>query len=298
MSELGVMRPGHVCLRVTDMAAAVRHYTEFVGLIEVARDAGGRVYLKAWDEFDHHSVILREADAPGMDFLGFKVDGPERLERLADGLRRAGCTLEVIPADDLQGCGQRVRFRIPGGHAVELYSEKRAIGNGVAEINPAPWPASLKGLKPSRFDHSVLRGPNVDDSRRLFENVLGFRLTERVIDGERLVGAYLSCGNKPCDVAFVEGPEPGILENIAFGVDAGETLAQSLADAHLPGTTPGTEAPPLAFARGTSAFFADPSGNRNHVFSGGYLSYPDKPVLTWTIDRVGRAAAEFLQIDL
>lgn len=298
MSEMGVMRPGHVCLRVTDMAEAVRHYTDVVGLVEVARDHGGRVYLKAWDEFDHHSVILREAETPGMDFLGFKVDGAERLVRLADGLRRSGCVLETIPSDELQGCGERVRFRIPGGHSVELYSEKRAIGNSLSEINPDPWPASRKGLMPCRLDHCVLRGPNVGDSRRLFENVLGFRLTERVIDGERLVGAYLSCGNKACDLAFVEGPESGVLESIAFGVDAGESLEQSLAEAQLPGAAPGRGGPPLAFGRGTSAFFADPSGNRNHVFSGGYLSYPDKPVLTWTADQVGRAEAEFLQIDL
>jgi hypothetical protein len=35
----------------------------------------GRVYLRAWDEFDRHSVVLRQADMPGMDYAGFKAIG-------------------------------------------------------------------------------------------------------------------------------------------------------------------------------------------------------------------------------
>ena len=41
--------------------------------------------------------------------------------------------------------------------------------------------------------------------------------------------------------------------------------------------------------RGETIYFFDPSGNRNEVFSGGYIYYPDKPVLTWTDDELGKA---------
>ena len=41
--------------------------------------------------------------------------------------------------------------------------------------------------------------------------------------------------------------------------------------------------------RGETVYFFDPSGNRNEVFSGGYIYYPDKPVLTWTDDELGKA---------
>ncbi len=43
----GVMRPGHVQIRVLDMDEAVKHYTDLMGLIETDRDDQGRVYLKA-----------------------------------------------------------------------------------------------------------------------------------------------------------------------------------------------------------------------------------------------------------
>ena len=41
--------------------------------------------------------------------------------------------------------------------------------------------------------------------------------------------------------------------------------------------------------RGQTIYFFDPSGNRNEVFSGGYIYYPDSPTLTWTMDELGRA---------
>ena len=49
-------------LRVLDLEAAVKHYTQVLGLWETARDKQGRVFLKAWDEHDHHSDDEQEMD--------------------------------------------------------------------------------------------------------------------------------------------------------------------------------------------------------------------------------------------
>ena len=38
------------------------------------------MYLKAWDEHDHHSVILEKADSAGLDHLAFKVRNEEDLD--------------------------------------------------------------------------------------------------------------------------------------------------------------------------------------------------------------------------
>ena len=78
----GVMRPGHVQIRVLDMNEAVKHYKDLLGLIEMDRDDQGRVYLKGWTEVDKFSVVLREADEPGMDFMGFKCLDEDVLLRL------------------------------------------------------------------------------------------------------------------------------------------------------------------------------------------------------------------------
>ncbi|MGB1541858.1 MAG: catechol 2,3-dioxygenase, partial [Cycloclasticus sp.] len=57
MAMTGILRPGHVQLRVLDMEEALNHYCENMGLIETDRDDQGRVYLKCWDEHDKFSVV-------------------------------------------------------------------------------------------------------------------------------------------------------------------------------------------------------------------------------------------------
>jgi len=135
MSFTGVLRPGHIQIRVTNLAGAVRHYTEVIGLDEVMRGADGRVYLKAWDEFDHHSVILREAATPGMDFVGFKVANDAALTDLGERVRRFGLAVEEIPAGEMPATGRRLRFTCPTGHTLEFFADKQQIGNGLGTVN-------------------------------------------------------------------------------------------------------------------------------------------------------------------
>ena len=52
---------------------ALKHYIDVLGLDRDWRaTTKGRVFLKAWDEHDHHSVVLREADEAGMDYMGWR----------------------------------------------------------------------------------------------------------------------------------------------------------------------------------------------------------------------------------
>ena len=49
MATTGVMRPGHIQLRVLDLDESVEFYKNVLGLVETGRDRQGRVYFKAWD---------------------------------------------------------------------------------------------------------------------------------------------------------------------------------------------------------------------------------------------------------
>ena len=59
-----VLRLGRVELRVLDLEKSVDYYTNIIGLEETGR-IGNSVYLKAWDEWDHHSVILTKSNTAG-----------------------------------------------------------------------------------------------------------------------------------------------------------------------------------------------------------------------------------------
>ena len=66
---MGVMRIGHVSLRVMDMAAALKHYENVLGMKKVMEDKHGNTYLKCWDEWDKFSVVLVPSDQAGMDHV-------------------------------------------------------------------------------------------------------------------------------------------------------------------------------------------------------------------------------------
>ena len=92
MALTGVLRPGYVQLRVLDLDEAIRHYRDRVGLNLVSVE-GGRAFFQAFDEFDRHSVILREADSAGLDRIGFKVARDVDLDHFAGRLRELGVLL-------------------------------------------------------------------------------------------------------------------------------------------------------------------------------------------------------------
>ena len=112
----GVMRPGHVQIRVLDMKEALKHYVDLLGLIETDRDESGRVYLKAWSEVDKFSVVLREADEPGCDFMAFKVVDEDALNQLEKDLIAFGLMVTHLEAGDLKDCGRRIQFTSASGH--------------------------------------------------------------------------------------------------------------------------------------------------------------------------------------
>ena len=236
------------------------------------------------------SVVLREADAPGMDYMGFKVHSTADLDRFEADLRAYGTAVERIPAGELEGCGHRIRFVIPSGHNIELYAEKDYVGNLVGNKNPEAWPEGLKGMQVNRFDHCLLYGPNLADVADLFINVLGFSLTERVVtpDGKMNV-AFFSCSNKAHDIAFVEYPEPNKFHHASFLLNSWEEVlrAADLMGMHNISIDIGPTR--HGITRGRTIYFFDPSGNRNEVFCGDYTWYPDREPITWDAEEIGKA---------
>jgi catechol 2,3-dioxygenase len=298
MALTGVLRPGHVSLRVLELEPALKHYKDVMGLIETDRDAQGRVFLKAWDEHDHHSIVLREADSAGLDYMAWKVDSDATLRRLAADLEACGLCADLawIPAGEHPGTGERFRFTVPTGHVMELYADKARLGNNCGtdgpDINPNPWPDGLVGISPSRFDHCLLYGDDLDGTVKVFTEVLGFYITEKVVlkdKPEFMIGTFLTCSNKAHDVAFIRQPVKGKLHHVSFELGswekvlhAGDVLSRNRTSIDLGPTRHG-------ITRGETIYFFDPSGNRNEVFSGGYIAYPDKPVITWYDETLGPA---------
>ena len=291
MAMTGVLRPGHAQVRVLDLNEAVRFYRDVLGLVETGRDAQGRVYFKCWDERDHNSYVIRESDRAGLDFFGFRVLDKATLDKFETDLQAYGLATERIPAGEMLATGERVRFTLPSGHVMELYAEKDKVGNGIPLINPAPWSKARDHvIAPIRLDHALLYGPRVAEVQKIFTEVLGFYLVERVLtpDGQGNAAIWLSCGQKVHDIAFAEYPEPGKLHHCSFVMEswdqvlrAGDIMSMNAVPVDIGPTRHGV-------TRGCTIYAWDPSGNRFETFFGGHLPYPDYETMTWTFDNFGQ----------
>ena len=289
MAINGVLRPGMVQIRVLDMGEALTHYRDRVGLDEVGSDDSGRVYLKAYDEFDRHSIVLREADTAGMDFMGFKVASDEDLSGFERALEDHGVAVMPVAAGEQTGVGRRVAFVAPSGHRFDLYAEIELSDQGPMVENPDVWRNDPRGMRPIRFDHCLLYGDEIEATKRIFIDVLGFSLSEigSAPDGQAIIN-FLTCSNKPHDVAFVPHPEKGKFHHCAFLVEDWKDIGHA-ADLMARYDVPVDIGPTRHGAtRGHTIYFFDPSGNRNEVFAGGYTYYPDNPTRSWTGDELGK----------
>lgn len=291
MAVTGVLRPGFVQVRVLDLDEAITYYRDRIGLDQVGEVVDGKVYFRAFDEFDRHSVILRQADAAGIDVMGFKVAREADLDHFRGRLEALGVEVSDVPADRDPGVGRRIRFTAPSGHMFDLYAEMALSDDAPMTRNPEIWHREPRGMRVIRFDHCALSGTSVQESARIFQEALDFTLSEEAVDeesGARLA-MFLSCSNKAHDVAFIGFPEPGKLHHISFLLEswhdvghAADIIARYDISIDIGPTRHG-------ITRGQTIYFFDPSGNRNETFAGGYQFYPDNPVRMWTADNAGKA---------
>lgn len=289
----GILRLGHVDVTVTDLDLATAYYTEVMGM-EITALTEDSVYLKCWDEEDHHSLRLRYAPRVGMDQMSFKVHHEDDLDDLERKVSRFGFPVERVSKGESLGQGESIRFSTPSGHVMELVADVKKVGTSRPRYYPDPAAISLERLSrdrisPPRMDHMLITAEEVGDSTQFYMDVLGFRITEQLLDGNgHQLGTWLERSHSPHDLAVVQGPNGG-LHHFAYWLDdwdqvrdAADVLAYNGIQLDVGPTRHG-------ITRGSTIYFFDPLGTRNEVFTGGYRPDPDFPTLTWTEDNIGRA---------
>jgi len=285
---MAVNKLGYVHARVTDLEEAVNHYSNTLGQKVVAQE-DGRVYLKAWDEFDHHSVVLDEGGV-GLVKLGFKVETNDDLAEYENRIARFGATSERMSKGENLAVGDGLRVVLPSEHVVELYTEIDYLGTETGVLNPDPWYRDARGAAVHRLDHALIGAEDPTLIERFFAECLDFRPSERLITDPAdpdLIATWMFCGQKAHDLAVIKG-ENGKLHHWAYWMEdwneilrAGDIFSMDDVSIDIGPTRHG-------ITRGKTIYFFDPSGNRNEVFSGGYITGADFPTITWTADQLGK----------
>ena len=140
---------GHVVLNVTELDAAVRFYTEVLGLEVSDRypDSmmpGGMVFLRC--NTDHHGVALvggaAKLERSTLNHFAFEVGTPDEVFRARSWLRKHAVPI-VFEGRRRAGCQLAVEFRDPDGNNLEIYWGLDQIGTGGYVRPPSEWRRAL-----------------------------------------------------------------------------------------------------------------------------------------------------------
>lgn len=284
---MGILRLSHVDITVPDLDLAAAYYTGVIGM-DMTDQVDDRLFFKCWDEEDHHSLAVRFDPRVGIDRFAFKVEREDDLDDLERKVESYGFAVSRVSRGEEVGQGESIRFATPSGHEMELVYDVDRLGSKVGKLNPE-YRIDNAGIAPPRMDHMLINAEEVGEATKFFMDVLGFRLTEQLIDAEgHQIGTWLERSHRPHDIAIVSGPN-GALHHFAFWLDdwdhvrqAADILAYNAIAVDVGPTRHG-------ITRGNTIYFFDPMGTRNEVFTGGYRPDPDFPTITWTEDNIGKA---------
>jgi catechol 2,3-dioxygenase len=278
---------GHAELLVTDLRASEELFCELLGL-QVSERGEGTLYLRAWQDWDHHTLQLTECDEPGLAHLGWRVPTQGDAERLKSALDEAGVRSAWCEPGDERGHGDSLRFNTPGGLPFELYWQvDRYVAPPELASRMASHPSRIpaRGAAPRRFDHVTFIVDDVVAEQEFLTGVLGIRHNYYIHgpDGTRW-GSWLSCNNVSHETALTKNAHGtgGRLHHVAYYADTADEVLRtaSLLVDH------GFELEWGPGKHGTSGatflYFRDPSGNRVEIWTGGMLIFdPDWQAIEW-----------------
>jgi catechol 2,3-dioxygenase len=280
-----VAHVGHVELFTPKPDESLKFFTTVVGLHETTRQ-GDSVYLRAWGDYERHTLKLTAHSTSGLGHVGLRVRDAGTLQQLVARLGAHGVDGRWVE-DSMHG--PAYRCETPDGHAIELYFETQRFvpsADVATAFKNQPQRYVPRGIAPRRLDHLNVLARDVTPSRRFFHELLGLRLTEQIVfdDGTEM-GAWLAATNKSYDLAITRDRSGarGRLHHLTYSMDSREDVlraADILRDADVP-----IETGPHKHTIGQTFFLYcyEPGGNRFEIGSGGYLILdPDWAPVVWT----------------
>jgi catechol 2,3-dioxygenase len=281
---------GHVEVLTNRFDESLDFFTRVYGLKLSALD-GDNAYLRAWDDYEFHTLKLTKSDTTGVAHIGYRVSSEAALERRVKVIEASGYKIHGWVDGDL-GHGRAFRFEDPFGHVFELYwdtvkydppeDDKPALKNMSSRFH-------AQGVSPRRLDHLNLLAEDVTQFRDFMQTCLGSRVTEQIrLNNGRLGGCWFTINNKTYDLACTEehGRGSNRLHHVTYATDQREDILRA-ADIFLENGVHIETGPHKHAIQGTFFLYVwEPAGNRVELANAGarLILQPDWETVTWTED--------------
>lgn len=277
---------GHVEMLTDRYDESLDFFVRVFGL-KVSHEDAASAWLRAWDDYEFHTLKLTRADTTGVAHIGYRAASPEALARRVAAIEASGFVTHGWVDDD-PGHGPAFRFEDPFGHIFEIYYETRWYepqqeAERAALKNTA---SAYTGVAPRRIDHLNLLASDVTEFRRFMETCLGARVTEMIqLDNGRIGGCWFTVNNKTYDLACTEehGGMTGRLHHVTYATDQREDILRA-ADIFLQNGVHIESGPHKHAIQGTFFLYVwEPAGNRVELANAGarLILAPDWAPVVW-----------------
>lgn len=273
-----ILRCAYMELMVTDLEASRQFYVDVLGLVVTHEDEGA-IYLRAFEEFIHHNLVLRQGPLAAVAVFSFRVQGPDEVDKAEAYFRQLGCRVQRNRDGFTRGIGDSVRVEDPLGFPLEFFYEAQHVERLVWRYD-LHTPGALV-----RLDHFNQVTPDVPRAVGYMED-LGFRITEKIADAAgTLYAAWMTRKPTVHDTAMTGGDGPR-MHHLAFSTHEKHNIlaicdrlgALRRSDAIERG--PGRHGVSNAFY----LYLRDPDGHRVEIYTQDYYTGdPDNPVVSWDV---------------
>ncbi|MGG3694049.1 catechol 2,3-dioxygenase [Heyndrickxia ginsengihumi] len=294
LKKFDVAQLAHVEIFTPDPDKTLWFFKDLLGMIETDRE-GQSVYLKAYEDFYHHTLKVTEGKEAGLGHVGWRTSSKNALDRRVKDLEKSGYGKGWIDGD--LGHGAAYQFVTPDGHPMEILWDVdyyQVPENEKTQLKNRPQKRPIKGVPVRRIDHVNLLASDVTTNKNFMMDELGFNLREHLVNNDGSEGgAWLSVSPLVHELAFM-GDQlggKGRLHHVCYWYgypqhlhDLSEILTEN--DIKI-------EAGPVkhGVSQAMCLYAIEPGGNRVELFGdSGYLIFdPDWKPVTWREEEVDKA---------
>ena len=182
-----VRRMGHATFETPDLAKAIEHYTQVIGLSLAGRE-DKRAFLAT--KIGQLAIELHQGTQSRCSKLSFEVAPNADFADLRRALQKHGVAAEERN-DSVPGLPKVLSFQDPKGTTIELFREWSTVGNHQQVV----------GVGALKLGHVAFVTPEPKVLAEFYEKVLGFRVSDWI--GDFFV--FMRCNADHHSVNFIHG---------------------------------------------------------------------------------------------